>query len=246
MIKRLLTLLFLCGGMHLSAQTIRQEFVSIGAPADVVDMDLPKPSAKGSTLIAMPGPISAGIKVTSVTDNKGDTFKEVPGAASLAEGKSLQIFYCENCNGEVTELKFHMSAFAKNGSINTLLEVADLAPSTVLDGSGAEVSDGTATSDGFEVGPSLTTTANDFVIARYSSASPLPKSVSPAAWTYKTTHVYLQKSAPGTYQPKLAGGKAGNKFSMSMAAFKAASPDAQAANAQGTSSPGVGARYFPH
>jgi hypothetical protein len=243
--KKLLMLLLLWGGTYLSAQTVLQEFVSIGAPADVIDMDLPKPSAKGSVLIAMPGPLFAGITVASVTDNKGNTYKQVPGAASSSEGKSLQIFYCENCNPGVTELKFHMSTFAK-GSINTLLEVADLALSSVVDGSGAQVSDGTATSDGLEVGPSITTTANDFVIARYSSAAPLPKGVTPAAWAYKTTHVYVQKAAPGTYQPKLSDAAAGSKFAMSMAAFKAADKVAAAVNAKPASESGLGARYFPY
>jgi hypothetical protein len=247
MIKKLMTLSLLLGASYSSSygQTLRQEFVSIGAPADVIDMDLPKPSAQGSVLIAMPGPLTPGIKVTSVTDNKGDTFKEVRGATSTAEGKSLQIFYCENCHPDVVELKFHMSAFAKLGSINTFLEVSGLALSSVLDGSGVQVSDGKATSDGLELGPSVTTTAKDFVIARYASASPLPKGVTPEAWTYKTTHIYLQKAPTGTYQPKLTGAAAGSNFAMSMAAFKASDTAATSANANGASEAGIGARYFP-
>lgn len=246
MSKTLLMLsLLLLGGVHLSAQTVVQEFVSIGAPADVIDMDLPKPSAKGSVLIAMPGPLFPGITVASVTDNKGNTYKQVPGAASSSEGKSLQIFYCENCNPGVTELKFHMSSFAK-GSINTFLEVAGLALSSLLDDGGAQVSDGTATGDGVEVGPSITTTANAFVIARYSSAAPLPKGVTPAAWAYKTTHVFVQRAAPGTYQPKLSEAAPGSKFSMSMAAFKAADVVAAAADSKPASESGLGARHFPY
>jgi hypothetical protein len=244
--KKLLIFSLLWAGSYLSAQTVLQQFVSIGAPAEVIDMDLPKPSAKGSVLIAMPGPLTAGITVGSVTDNKGDTYKQVPGAASLSEGKGLQIFYCENCNAGVTELKFHMSAFAR-GSINTFLEVSNLSLSSVLDGSGVQVSDAKATSEGVEAGPSITTTTNDFIVARYTSPESLPKSVSPDAWTYKTTHVYVEKAAPGTYQPKLSGAKAGSDFAISMAAFKAAdTAAAQAGNSKSASESGLGARHFPY
>jgi hypothetical protein len=236
--------LLLSGATDLSAQTILQEFVSIGAPAEVIDMDLPKPSLKGSTLIAMPGPLSVGIKVVSITDNApagGNVYKRVPGASSTSDGKSLDIWYCENCNPRVTELKFHLSALAK-GSINTFLEVSDLALSSVVDGTGANVSDATAAGDGLKVGPSITTTANDFVIARFKSAGKNPTGVTPSGWTYKTTHVYALNQPPGTYQPTLTGGTPGGSYCISMAAFKTV---AAAVVSKASPQAGLGARHFP-
>ena len=242
---KLLIFLLLWGGVDVSAQTILQQFVSVGSAGDVIDMDLPVPSKKGSVLIAMPGVITPGMKVVSITDNApagGNTYKQVPGAASSYGGRSLDIWYCENCNPDVTELKFHVSAFAR-GSINTFLEVSGLALSSVIDGTGVNLSDGTGTNDGLKVGPSITTTAPDFIIARFLSTGTNPGGVTPASWKYKTTHVFIEKALPGTYQPTLTGGSPGGNFCMSMAAFKAGAP---VAISQPVSQPGLGARHFPY
>ena len=102
------------------------------------------------------------------------------------------------------------------------LKFRSMALSSVVDGSGAHVSDGTATSAGLEAGPSITTTTKDFIIARYFPSIPLPTGVTPAAWTYKTSYVYMQNAPPGTYQPTLTGAEAAGSFCMSMAAFKTA------------------------
>jgi hypothetical protein len=224
--KRLLILLLLCGGVELSAQTIVQEFAAISAGAGTVsDMDLTTPTADGSVLIAMPLLLSPGIKVLSVTDNApagGNTYKQVPAANSSCGNQSLDIWYCEKCNPGVTELKFHLSAHIR-ASINGFLEVSNIALSSPVDGSGVHVSDGTATSGGLEVGPSINTTAKDFIVARYFSSSPGPTGVTPAGWTFKTSYVYLLNAPAGTYQPTLTGGRAGGSFCMGMAAFKAAS-----------------------
>jgi hypothetical protein len=223
--RKLLMFLFLWGGVQLSAQTLVQHVVAIGSASNVIDMDI-DPTGERSILIAMPGVLSPGIKVLSVTDNApggGNTYKQVPGAASSCGGKPVDIWYCEKCNSGVTELKFHLSAISK-GSVNVLLEVADLELSSPIDGSGAHVSDGTASSDGLEVGPRITTTATDFVIARYSSGFPVPTGVTPAAWKYQTTYVDVLNAPPGIYQPTLTGAKAGSSFCMSMAAFKIAAP----------------------
>jgi hypothetical protein len=220
--KTLLILVLLWAGAELSAQTIVQQFAAVSAGAgEVTDMDLTKPTGKGSVLIVMPGQLSPGINVVKITDNApdgGNTYKQVSGATSACEKQPLEIWYCENCKADVTELKFHLSGNVK-ASINAFLEVSDMPLSSVLDG-GAQVSDGTGTSEGFEVGPSITTTATDFVIARYSSTAPRPTGVSPSSWTYKTTYVYQLNAAPGTYQPKLTGGSAESRFCMSTAAFK--------------------------
>ena len=223
--KKLLIVLLLWGGVELSAQTIVQQFAAVSSrPSPVSDMDLNEPTGKGSVLIAMPALLSPGVKVLSVTDNApdgGNTYKQIPGAISSCAKKSLDIWYCENCKPGVTELKFHLSDRAK-ASINAFLEVSNIALSSVVDGSGAHVSDGTATSAGLEVGPSITTTATDFIIARYFPTAPLPTGVTPAAWTYTTSYVYVLNAPSGTYQPTLTGGKAAGSFCMSMAAFKTA------------------------
>jgi hypothetical protein len=226
--KNLLILLLLWGGrVELSAQTIAQQFVAISSGAGTVsDMDLKEPTGRGSVLIAMPVLLSPDVKVLSVTDDApagGNTYKQVPGASSSCSGKSLTIWYCENCNPGVTELKFHLSGHVK-ASINAFLEVSDLALSSVLDGAGAQVSNGTAASGDTEVGPSITTTARDFVIARYFSTPPGPTGVTPATWTYATSYVYLRDAAAGTYQPTLTGGRAAGDFCMGIAAFKIAAP----------------------
>jgi hypothetical protein len=202
-----------------------QQFAAISAGAGKVsDVDLPQPTLKGSVLITMPLQLSPGIKVLSVTDNApdgGNTYKQVPGTSSSCAEKSLDIWYCENCHPGVTELKFHLSGDVK-GSLNTFLEVSDMALASVLDGEGAHVSGGTATKAGLEAGPSIKTTAKDFIIARYFSDPPLPTGVTPAAWTRTTSYVYVPGGSPGTYQPTLTGGKAAGNFCMGIAAFKTA------------------------
>lgn len=216
-------------GVTLSAQTIVQQFAAISRNSGATsDLDI-EGTGQGSTLIAMPGQLSPGVKVLSVTDNApdgGNTYRQVPGSgASCGESGSLDIWYCEKCNAGVTELKFHLSGGAR-GSINSFLELSNLAPSTVLDGSGAQVSNGTATSTGAEVGPAIKTTSRDFIVARFFSSSPYPTGVTPEAWTFKPSYVYLLNAAPGTYQPTLTGGKSGGSFCMSVAAFKTAPSDA--------------------
>jgi len=221
--KFLILLLLLWGGVELSAQTIIHHFTAVSAGAGMKsDMDLPEPTLKGSVLIAMPLELSPDVKVVSVTDNApdgGNTYKQVPGTSSSCEGKSLDIWYCENCKPGVTELQFHLSGHVR-ASLNGFLEVSNMAMSSVLDGNGAHVSDGTITTGGLGVGPSITTTAKDFIIARYFAAPPLPTGVTPAAWTYNNSYVYVLNAPAGTHQPTLTGGKAGGSFCMSMAAFK--------------------------
>jgi hypothetical protein len=227
---RLLSLLLLCGALQAPAQTIVQQFFAIGnMPAPTSDMDLPTPTTQGSVLVAMPGPTSNGVRVLSVTDNApagSNTYKQVPGAAaSCAKSQSLDIWYCENCSGGVTELKFHLSGNAR-ASINVFLELADMPQSSVLDGSGANLSDGARSIAGLEVGPTIKTTGKDFVVARYTSTNPIPTGVTPSSWMYKTTHVYQLNAPAGNYQPTLTGGGTAGTFCMSMAAFKTASPAA--------------------
>jgi hypothetical protein len=225
--KNILVFLLLWGGAELSAQTVLQQFAAVSSGAGTVsDMDLPQPTAPGSVLLAMPVQLSPDIKVESVTDNApdgGNTYKQVVGATSSCGKKSLEIWYCENCHPGVTELKFHLTGHV-TGSINGFMEVAGLALSSVVDGSGVHLSDGAASSAGSEVGPSIRTTANDFVIARYFSAPPLPNAVTPAEWKYSTSFAYVLNGPAGTYQPTLTGGKAANQFCMGIAAFKAAPP----------------------
>jgi hypothetical protein len=222
--KKLLILLFLFGGFELQAQTIVQEIFNVGGASHVSDMDVPKPTSPGSTLIAMPGPMSAGVKVMSITDNApagSNLYKQVPGAASSCGKESLDIWYCEKCNPGVTELKYHFSGHVM--SVNTFLEVANLALISPVDGAGVNVTDGTGSNDGVESGPAIKTTATDFIIARYASAV-APSAVTPAPWTLKSTYVYAVNAPTGTHQPTLTGGGSAGSFCMSVAAFKTAAP----------------------
>ncbi len=222
--KNLLILLFLWGGADVSAQTIVQQLTALSQGAHVSPLELKQPTGKGNVLIAMAAVTSPGIRVLKITDDApdgGNVYQQVAGASSSCANKFIDIWYCENCKPGVTELKFHLSD-AATVSVNAFLEVSDMALSAVLDGSGAHVSDGTATSEGLEVGASIATTAKDFIIARYFPAPPLPTGVTPAEWTYTPSYVYLLNAPPGTYQPTLTGGKAGGGFCMSMAAFKTA------------------------
>jgi hypothetical protein len=187
-------------------------------------MDLPEPTAKGSALIAMPLLLTPGVKVVSVTDNApdgGNTYKQIPGTISSCAQQTQDIWYCENCKPGVTELKFHLSDHVR-ASINTFLEVSGLALSSVVDGSGVALSDRKATSAGLEVGPSITTKVNDFIIARYFSDAPLPTGVTPAVWAYATSYVYALNAPSGTHQPTLTGAKPDSNYCISMAAFKIA------------------------
>jgi hypothetical protein len=215
----------------LSAQTIIQQFAAVSAGAgQVSDMDLPNPTAEGSVLIAMPVQLSPDIKIVSITDNSpdgGNIYKQVPSSTSYCAKRALEIWYCEKCKAGVTELKFHLSGHVR-ASINGFMEVAGLAVPVALDGQGMVVSDGVASSGGALAGPSLKTTAKDFVIARFFADPPIPTGVSPAAWTYKSSYVYGLNLAPGAYQPTLTGGKASGSFCMSAAAFKLADSNAAA------------------
>jgi hypothetical protein len=226
--KFLILVLLLWGGVALSAQTIVQQFRAISRGGETSDLDLEQPTGKGSVLIAMPVLLSPGPKVLSVTDNAeggGNTYKQVPGVTSTCANRTVDIWYCENCNPGVTELKFHLSG-PSQGSVNAFVEVSNMALSSVVDGNGVHVSDATATSAGLEVGPSITTTAKDFIIARYFPTEPIPTGITPAAWTYTTSYAYLLDAPPATYQPTLTGGKAAGNFCISMAAFKTAPPTA--------------------
>ena len=222
---RLLLWLILWGTTALSAQTVVQQFSAVSSGAGTVsDMDLPKPTGKGHVLVAMPVLLSPDVKVVAVTDNApggGNTYQEVPASAASCKQRSLDIWYCEKCNPGVTELKFHLSGHV-TASINSFLEVSGLALPSVLDGSGVTLSDGIATSDGVESGPSITTTTPDFLIARYFSDPPMPNSVTPASWTHTKSYVYVLNGASGTYQPTLAGAHPASGFCMSIAAFKVA------------------------
>jgi len=222
--KDLLILLLLWGGVAVSAQTIVQQVTSLSQAARVSPMELKEPTGKGNVLIATSAILTPGIRVLKVTDDApdgGNVYQQVAGAASSCAKKSVDIWYCENCKAGVTELKFYLSD-AATVSVNAFLEVSDMALSSVLDGSGAHVSDGTVSSEGLEVGASITTTAQDFIIARYFPTPPLPTGVTPAAWTYTPSYVYLLNAPAGTHQPTLTGAKAAGSFCMSMAAFKTA------------------------
>jgi hypothetical protein len=209
-------------------------------------MDVPKATRAGSTLIAMPGPMSATVKVSSITDNApagSNLYKQVPGAASACGKQSLDIWYCEKCNPGVTELKYHFSGHVM--SVNTFLEVADLALSSPVDGNGANVTDGTASGDGVETGPAIKTTANDFIIARYASAEP-PTAVTPKPWALKSTYVYAVNAPAGTHQPTLTGGGAKSNFCISLAAFKVAASGAASPQASGASQSQTGSTLFTY
>ena len=225
--KTLVALLFWAMTAGLPAQTITQQFAAISAGAgQVSDMDLPNPTAEGSVLIAMPLQLSPDVRLVSITDNApdgGNTYKAVPGATSFCAKQTLEIWYCEKCKAGVTELKFHLSGHVR-ASINGFMEVAGLAVPAVLDGNGIAMSDGIVSSAGSFTGPTLKTTARDFVIARYFADPPIPASVTPAVWTYKPSYAYGLNLAPGAYQPTFTGGKAGGGFCISMAAFKLAGP----------------------
>jgi hypothetical protein len=226
--KRLIVALLLCAGLA-SAQTVLQEFSAVSSGAGTIsDMDLPSPTASGSVLITMPLLLTPDVKVISVTDNApggGNTYKQVPNTYGACKKQSVDIWYCENCRAGVTELKIHLSDHVR-ASLNTFLEVSGLATTSVVDGSGVHLSDGSATKDGLEAGPKLTTTAKDFVIARYFSEPPLPGGVTPKQWTFTKSYAYVLSGAAGDYQPTLNEAKAGSNYCVSSAAFKVAEPGA--------------------
>jgi hypothetical protein len=216
---KMLIFLFLLGSFSLQAQTIVQEHFAVGGVSHISDMDVPNPTSPGSTLIAMPGPMSPDVTVTSITDNApagGNIYKQVPGAASSCGRESLDIWYCEKCNPGVTELKYHFSGHVM--SVNAFLEVADLALTSPIDGNGVHVTNGTGSSTGVETGPAIKTTATDFIVGRYFSAE-APTGVTPSPWTMRTTYVFATNAPTGAHQPTLTGAPASN-FCMSLAAFK--------------------------
>lgn len=220
----LIVLVIFCASA-MPAQTVVQQFVIVSRGARTVsDMDL-EATAEGSTLISMPFEVTPGIKVLSVTDNApagSNTYKQVPGSVASCSGASLDIWYCEKCSAGVTELKFHLSGHTQM-SVNTFIEVSGLETSSPLDGEGAHVTDGTRGKDGVEAGPKIKTSANDFIVARYSSDVPTPEAT-PAPWILKPGYAYLLNGSAGDYQPTLSGKGTDGKYCMSVAAFKTAAP----------------------
>jgi len=105
--------------------------------------------------------------------------------------------------------------------LNAFLEVSGLEMSSVLDGEGAHVNDGTRAKDGSEAGPKIKTSANDFIVARYYSTPEPRPTAAPAPWVFKPSYAYVPNTSPGTYEPTLTGEGTG-KYCMSVAAFKAA------------------------
>jgi hypothetical protein len=223
--KKTVLMLLLLWAAKLPAQTILQQFAAVSSGAGVVsDMDLPQTSSEGSVIIVMPSQLTPGIKVESVTDDApggSNIYKRADGANSSCSAKPIEIWYCEKCKAGVNELKFHLSEHTQ-ASINVFLEVSNLALPAVLDGT-AHVSDGVANAKGVEPGPRIVTSGTDFVIARFVGQT-RPTGVTPETWTYKTSYVYGLNMPAGTHQPTLTGGKAGDNFCMSMAAFKTAVP----------------------
>jgi hypothetical protein len=222
-----LMLLVLSTALEVSAQTVVQKFVALSSGAGTVsDLDLAQPTGEGNLLIAMPLLLTPDVKVESVTDNApggGNTYKQVPGSISSCQKQSLDIWYCENCKPGAIELKFHHSGRVRT-SMNAFIEVSGMALSSVLDGMGAHVIDGAGTSDGLLHGPKISTTAKDFIVARYFSIPSLPQGVTPSSWAHTPAFVYGVDLPAGTYQPTLTGAGPSTNFCMSVAAFKLAEP----------------------
>jgi hypothetical protein len=219
--KNLLLLsLLLPASVASSAQTVLQQFTSLSqGSVHRSFIELKQPTRKGSVLIAIPMFVAPNIRVLKVSDDGpegGSVYHKIEAAAASCANKFVDIWYCENCKAGVTEIKMELSDTAQG--LNSFLEVADLAPSAAIDGPGAHVSDGTATIAGQAPGASITTSAQDFVLAAY---FPPAAGITPASWAFTRSFAYLQSAPPGTYQPTLTGAKPGN-YCMAMAAFKAA------------------------
>jgi hypothetical protein len=188
-------------------------------------MELKEPTSKGNVLVAMSMMISPGVRVVSVTDDApggSNLYKKIEGASSSCANKFNDIWYCENCKAGATVVTFEQSE--GSASIISFLELSNMESTSVLDGSGAHVSDG-ATSAGLEVGPSIKTSATDFIVANY---FPPPSAVTPAAWTFSPSFSYVKDAPAGTYQPTLTA-KAAGSFCIGMAAFRTAAPAAGSA-----------------
>ena len=221
--KKLLLLSLLWGGVTLSAQTIVQQFTSLSQGAKDSFMELKEPTSKGNVLVAMSTIISPGVRVLSVIDDApggSNLYKKIEGASSSCANKFNDIWYCENCKAGATVVIFRQSE--GSASVISFLELSNMESTSVLDGSGAHVSDGTATSAGLDVGPSIKTSATDFIVANY---FPPPSGVTPTAWTFSPSFAYVKNAPAGTYQPTLTA-KAAGGFCIGMAAFKTAAPAA--------------------
>lgn len=219
--------LTLWAALDASAQTVVQKFVALSSGAGTIaDLDLAQPTGQGSLLIAMPLLLTPDVKVESVTDNApggGNVYKQVPGSTSSCQKQSLDIWYCENCKPGAIELKFHHSGRVR-ASMNAFIEVSGMALASVLDGMGVHISDGTGTGDGSLLGPKISTSARDLIVARFFSTPSLPESVIPSNWTHTPAFVYGVDLPAGSYQPTLTGAAPSTNFCMSVAAFKLAAP----------------------
>ncbi len=225
--RRLFALLVIWTAVYAPAQTVVQKFVALSRGSGTTsDLDLAQPTAQGSLLIAMPLLLTPDVKIVSVTDNApngGNTYKQVTGASSSCQKQALDIWYCENCAGGAIELKFHHSAPVR-ASMNAFIEVSGAALSSVLDGMGVHINDGSATNDGSLVGPKISTTSKDFIVARYFATPSLPVGVTPSNWIQTPAFAYGVDLPADTYQPKLTGAPASANFCMSVAAFKVSDP----------------------
>ena len=110
--------------------------------------------------------------------------------SSSCPNKPIDIWYCENCKPGVTELKFHLSGGVK-ASINGVVRLSNLPSSSVIDGSSVDLNDGTVSSGGLEVGPQITTTATDCIVARYSYKRPRPWSGRSNSWNMEVLRLLM-------------------------------------------------------
>jgi len=175
-------------------------------------------STAGNTLIVLPG-MPDGTTVTSVTDNIGNSWVQVPNAysTSAGDGFAVDIWYCANCAGGVTTVTAHFPASASFAGL-IAYEVSGITTTSPLD-LGAHVSEA-AVSGGNCNGPSVTTSSTDFLIAAGDADHGFSGVSIPWVFGDEAQEGYVLNAAPGTYQPIFQAGSGSTHCLVSLAAFK--------------------------
>jgi hypothetical protein len=158
-------------------------------------------SGPGNLLVVLPSLEVSTTTVTSITDNAGNTYSQVPNArASEENGSSIwsDIWYAPNTIAGATTVTINFSANATGGRV-AVIEYSGVKTSSPIDVSG-HVNGSTSTS---VVGPALTITNNGSMLVTFSGGATVSSPMVNAPWSDVITQSGY--GSIGQYLPGMVG-----------------------------------------
>jgi len=225
--KYLIVFALLCASMSAQEVIVALRHPTGGAPTAAIVQSSGNANFSGASVsVTLSSTGSNAIIVTTlgssssftITDNKSNTYLQVPGAAaSVANPEFSDIWYCLTCTSGVTSVTVTTTGatpFVAAG----VYEVTNL---VALD-NGQNLSNGTCVS-GSCTGPSITANFPDFLIATGDSDNGFSAVGSP--WTFSalaggdSQNAFIINSSTGAFQPVFTS-VGSTVFMVSAAAFK--------------------------